>query len=49
MLLSGFKEVCDGDYQLDNGDHSGGDFSSDPAHNATAYQVSACDGAGGVL
>lgn len=49
MHMETFKKVCDVDYQLDNGDHTGGDFSSDPAADAPGYQSSACDGAGGVL
>lgn len=44
VRMDSFKKVCDQDYRLDNGDHTGGESSTNPAHNATG-----CDGAGGVL
>ena len=45
LHLDSFKKVCDKDYQLDNGDGSGGVGRGDPP----GFQSTACDGAGGVL
>ena len=49
LHMDSFKKVCDRSYRLDNGDHSGGDFSAEPEHDAPGSQSTACDGAGGVL
>jgi hypothetical protein len=51
VRLGTFKHVCDADYQLDNGDRTGGVFTAEHGHGLAkpGYGSSGCDGAGGVL